>query len=93
MRVIMVLPYAFPGFLSALVFLGLFNEQFGFFNQVLLGGASIPWLTDPWLAKFSILFVNLWLGFPYMFLICTGALQSIPEELREAATVDVAKTF
>ncbi|MDO8338574.1 MAG: ABC transporter permease subunit [Microcella sp.] len=92
-RVIMVLPYAFPGFLSALVFLGLFNEQFGFFNQVLLGGASIPWLTDPWLAKFSILFVNLWLGFPYMFLICTGALQSIPEELSEAATVDGAKPF
>ena len=92
-RVIMVLPYAFPGFLSTLVFLGLFNEQFGFFNQVLLGGASIPWLTDPWLAKFSILFVNLWLGFPYMFLICTGALQSIPEELSEAATVDGAKPF
>ncbi|GAA1696088.1 ABC transporter permease subunit [Microcella alkalica] len=92
-RVIMVLPYAFPGFLSALVFLGLFNQQFGFFNQVLLGGASIPWLTDPWLAKFSILFVNLWLGFPYMFLICTGALQSIPEELSEAATVDGAKPF
>ncbi|WP_169079284.1 ABC transporter permease subunit [Microcella alkalica] len=92
-RVIMVLPYAFPGFLSALVFLGLFNQQFGFFNQVLLGGASIPWLTDPWLAKFSILFVNLWLGFPYMFLICTGALQSIPEELAEAATVDGARPW
>jgi len=89
-RVIMVLPYAFPGFLSALVFLGLFNQEFGFFNQVLLGGAPIPWLTDPWLAKFSVLFVNLWLGFPYMFLICTGALQSIPEELSEAARVDGA---
>lgn len=92
-RVIMVLPYAFPGFLSGLVFLGLFNQDFGFFNQVLLGGADIPWLTDPWLAKFSVLFVNLWLGFPYMFLICTGALQSIPEELSEAATVDGARPW
>ena len=92
-RVIMILPYAFPGFLSGLVFLGLFNQDFGYFNQVLLGGASIPWLTDPWLAKFSVLFVNLWLGFPYMFLICTGALQSIPEELAEAATVDGAKPW
>ena len=70
-----------------------FGESFGFINQVLLGGASIPWLTDPTLAKISILFVNLWLGFPYMFLVCTGALQSIPEELEEAATVDGAKPW
>lgn len=92
-RLIMILPYAFPGFLSGLVWLGLFNQEFGYINQVLFGGASIPWLTDPWLAKFSVLFVNLWLGFPYMFLICTGALQSIPEELTEAATVDGARPW
>ena len=92
-RLIMILPYAFPGFLSGLVWLGLFNQDFGFINQVLFGGAAIPWLTDPWLAKFSVLLVNLWLGFPYMFLICTGALQSIPEELTEAATVDGAQPW
>lgn len=92
-RLIMILPYAFPGFLSGLVWLGLFNQDFGYINQVLFGGASIPWLTDPWLAKISVLTVNLWLGFPYMFLICTGALQSIPEELTEAATVDGAQPW
>ncbi|MGF1662165.1 MAG: ABC transporter permease subunit, partial [Kineosporiaceae bacterium] len=59
-------------------------------NQVLLGGATVPWLTDPWLAKLSVLVVSLWLGFPYMMLISTGALQSIPAELREAARVDGA---
>ncbi|MFT2817310.1 ABC transporter permease subunit [Leifsonia sp. A12D58] len=92
-RVAMVMPYAFPAFLSALVWAGMLSESFGFINQVLLGGASIPWLTDPVLAKVSILVVNLWLGFPYMFLVCTGALQSIPEELEEAATVDGAKPW
>lgn len=92
-RVAMILPYAFPAFLSALVWAGMLSESFGFVNQVLLGGASIPWLTDPTLAKFSVLFVNLWLGFPYMFLVCTGALQSIPEELEEAATVDGARPW
>jgi len=92
-RIIMILPYAFPGFLSGLVWLGLLNEDFGYVNQVIFQGASIPWLTDPWLAKFSVLLVNLWLGFPYMFLICTGALQSIPEELTEAATVDGARPW
>ena len=92
-RVAMILPYAFPAFLSALVWAGMLSESFGFINQVLLGGAQIPWLTNEWLAKFSILLVNLWLGFPYMFLVCTGALQSIPEELQEAATVDGASPW
>jgi arabinogalactan oligomer/maltooligosaccharide transport system permease protein len=92
-RVVLVLPYAFPAFLSALVWAGMLNPQFGFVNQVLFGGADIPWLTNEWLAKFSILFVNLWLGFPYMFLVTTGALQSIPGELQEAATVDGARPW
>lgn len=92
-RVIMILPYAFPGFLSALVWAGLFNTDFGFINNVLFGGASIPWLSDPWLAKIAILLVNLWLAFPYFFLICTGALQSLPEECLEAARVDGASVF
>ncbi|MDQ0573807.1 ABC transporter permease subunit [Agromyces albus] len=92
-RVLMILPYAVPSFLSALVWAGMMNESFGFINQVLLGGASVPWLTDPVVAKISVLVVNLWLGFPYMFLVCTGALQSIPEELQEAATVDGARPW
>lgn len=92
-RVLMILPYAIPSFLSALVWAGMMNQSFGFINQVLLGGASVPWLTDPLLAKVSIIIVNLWLGFPYMFLVCTGALQSIPDELQEAATMDGAKPW
>ena len=92
-RVISILPYAFPAFLGGLVWAGMLNRDFGFINQVLFGGAPIPWLTDPWLAKFSVLWVNLWLGFPYMFLVCTGALQSIPDELAEAAKIDGAKPF
>ncbi|MET1019479.1 MAG: ABC transporter permease subunit, partial [Microterricola sp.] len=92
-RVLMILPYAFPAFLSALVWAGMLSESFGFVNQVLLGGAEIPWLTDPFLAKVSILMVNLWLGFPYMFLVCTGALQAIPDDIQEAAKVDGAKPW
>lgn len=89
-RTLMILPYAIPGFLAALLWSGLLNSRFGFINQVLLGGADIPWLTDPWLAKLAVLGVNLWLGFPYMFLICTGALQSIPGDVLEAAKIDGA---
>ena len=89
-RSLFILPYAFPGFLAALVWKGMLNRQFGFVNETLLGGASINWLGDGNLAKIAILMVNLWLGFPYMFLICTGALQSIPAELTEAGIMDGA---
>jgi len=89
-RGLLILPYAFPGFLAALVWKGMLNPDFGFINETLLGGASIPWLTDPTLAKVSVLLVNLWLGFPYMFLVCTGALQSIPGDVLESAKIDGA---
>ncbi len=89
-RALFILPYAFPAFLAALVWKGMLNRQFGYVNQVILGGADIGWLTDGNLAKFSILMVNLWLGFPYMFLVCTGALQAIPAELTEAGVMDGA---
>lgn len=89
-RTLFILPYAIPGFLAALLWSGLLNRRYGFINDVILGGAEIPWLTDPTLAKLSVLGVNLWLGFPYMFLICTGALQSIPGDVMEAAKIDGA---
>ncbi|MBV7363900.1 ABC transporter permease subunit [Actinomycetaceae bacterium TAE3-ERU4] len=85
-----ILPYAFPAFLSTLVWKGMLNTKFGFINEVLLSGVEIPWLTNGTLAKFSILFVNLWLGFPYMFLICLGALQALPDDVMEAAKMDGA---
>lgn len=92
-RSLLILPYAFPGFLSALVWRGMLNQRFGFINEVLLGGAEIPWFQNPWLAKIAILTVNLWLGFPYMFIVCTGALQSIPADTIEAAKIDGAGTW
>ncbi|WP_223948013.1 ABC transporter permease subunit [Arthrobacter sp. NtRootA1] len=92
-RILMILPYAFPAFLSGLVWSGILNPEFGWLNQTLLGGAHIGWLTDPVLAKISVLVVNVWLGFPYMFLVCTGALQSLPTEIDEAARMDGASPW
>lgn len=92
-RILLILPYAFPAFLSALVWAGMMNQSFGFLNQVVFGGASIPWLTDPTMAKVSVLIVNLWLGFPYMFLVCMGALQGIPSDVNEAAEMDGANPW
>jgi len=95
-RAIMILPYAFPGFLSAYVWKGMFNADYGFINYNILGfepGTGIPWLADENWAKIAILLCNLWLGFPYMFLITTGALQAIPDELVESATIDGASAW
>jgi arabinogalactan oligomer/maltooligosaccharide transport system permease protein len=89
-RVLVILPYAFPAFLSALVWQSMLNTRDGFINMVILGGQQVPWLQDALLAKVAVLMVNFWLGFPYMFLISTGALQSIPAELTESAKIDGA---
>ncbi len=87
-RSILILPYAIPSFMSILIWNGMFNRQFGAINA--LFNTEIDFFNSPWLAKMVILIVNLWLGFPYFYLISSGALQSIPSELEEAAQIDGA---
>ena len=89
-RSLLIIPYALPGFMMALVFRGLMNRTFGFNRWV---GLDIGWLETPTLAMTTLILVNVWLGYPYMFLVSTGALQSIPTDLREAAYVDGATGF
>jgi ABC-type sugar transport system permease subunit len=92
LRALTIVPYAVPGFISALIWVGLMNPFFGQFNKLLESaiGLSPQWFSDPTLAKVAILLVNLWLGYPYMLLIALGALQSISAELFEAAQIDGA---
>lgn len=87
-RGLLILPYAMPSFMSILIWAGMFNRENGAINSLL--GLEIPWLEDPILAKIAILIVNLWLGFPYFYLIATGALQALPTDLEEAAAIDGA---
>lgn len=95
-RTILVLPWAVPGFVTILIFAGLFNDSFGAVNNDILaalGMDAIPWLTDPNWSRFALIMMQGWLGFPYIFLVTTGVLQSIPEDLYEAATIDGASVF
>lgn len=89
-RTLLILPYAFPAFMSALLWRGMLNPEFGVVNDLFFLGANIGWLQDPWLARGAVLFVNMWLSYPYWFLVCTGALQSLPGDTLEAATLDGA---
>jgi arabinogalactan oligomer/maltooligosaccharide transport system permease protein len=88
-RVLLILPYAMPIFLTAPLWRGMLNTDFGLINQM-LPGDPINWLGEANLARFSVLFVNLWIAYPYFFLVCSGALTAIPADLKEAAYVDGA---
>ncbi|MGR6920964.1 ABC transporter permease subunit [[Actinomadura] parvosata] len=90
-RIVLILPYAMPAFAMLLVWRDLFNRDFGLINQLL--GAEIDWLGQTGTARLGVILVNIWLGFPYMFLVTTGALQAIPRELTEAAAIDGATPF
>jgi ABC-type sugar transport system permease subunit len=91
-RIVLIIPYAIPFFISVLVFRGLLNQDFGVINHLIgkMGLSSVPWLYHATWAKVSCLMVNLWLSFPYMFLLITGILQSIPESIYEAAKLEGA---
>ncbi len=88
-RTLLFLPYAVPGFISILVFKGLFNQNFGEINAVLnaLFGIKPAWFADATLAKSMILIVNTWLGYPYIMVICTGLIKAIPADLYEASAI------
>ncbi|HTE51877.1 MAG TPA: ABC transporter permease subunit, partial [Kofleriaceae bacterium] len=80
-----------PGFAMLLVWRDMFNADFGLINRMF--GLSINWFGTAWGARFAIILVQVWLTYPYMFLVSTGALQAIPADLTEAASVDGAKPF
>jgi maltose/maltodextrin transport system permease protein len=89
-RTLLILPYAVPAVLSILIFKGLFNQEFGAVNEFLRAvfGFAPEWETNSWGARSMILLVNVWLGYPYMMLVCTGMLQSIPYGVYEASAID-----
>jgi arabinogalactan oligomer/maltooligosaccharide transport system permease protein len=94
-RVLLILPWAMPNYITALIWKGMFHRQFGVVNQVIqiFGGQSISWFDKPFTSFLTALATNGWLSFPFMMVISLGALQSIPNEIYEAARVEGASRW
>lgn len=94
-RVILIVPYAVPQLISLLLMRNLFNGQFGPINQYLgyFGMGGLPWLTDPFWAKVTVIIVNMWVGIPVSMLLIMGVLTTIPRDMYEAAEVDGASGY
>ncbi len=84
-RTLLLLPWAIPGYISVLAWRGML-EPAGLLNAVL--GTDLDWLTQPGAARTLVILVNVWLGVPFMMMALSGALQSVPQEMMEAAEVD-----
>lgn len=94
-RTIFILPYAIPQIVSLLVMRNMFNGEFGPINQYLayFGLEKLPWLSDPFWAKVTLIIVNMWIGIPVSMLLILGVLTTINKDLYEAAEMDGASPF
>ncbi len=95
-RVLLILPWALPQYITALTWRGMFNYEFGAVNLLIVKYLHLPpvqWLTSPFEAFLAVIIANVWLGFPFMMVIALGGLQSIPDDLYEAAKVDGASKW
>ena len=96
-RAIFILPYAIPTMLTLFIWQNLLNGTFGPINRTLMTIGliknAIPWLSNPNMAKVTLILVNIWIGFPYSMILTTSSMTAIPHSLYEAATIDGANKW
>jgi arabinogalactan oligomer / maltooligosaccharide transport system permease protein len=94
-RVLLILPWAIPNYITALIWRGMFHQQFGVINQAIqmFGGEPVAWFDGVFSAFMTGLITNGWLSFPFMMVVILGGLQSISQDMYEAATIDGASKW
>jgi len=91
-RGMLLVPWVMPPAMSVLAWLWLFDPSYSAFNWLLqkVGADPVPWLGDPYWARFAVILVNVWIGAPFFMIMYLAALKSVPEQLYEAAAIDGA---
>jgi multiple sugar transport system permease protein len=93
-RAVVLIPFIVPTVLSAIAFWWLFDAQFSIISWSLrklhLISTNIDFLGSPWNARWSVIFVNIWRGIPFVAITLLAGLQTVPPSLYEAATIDGA---
>ncbi|MCS7229578.1 MAG: sugar ABC transporter permease [Candidatus Kryptonium sp.] len=95
-RTLLILPWAIPQVITALTWRSMFNYEYGAINIFIakyLNMSPVEWLLRPFEAFTACIITNVWLGFPFMMVVALGGLQSIPQELYEAADIDGASAW
>jgi arabinogalactan oligomer / maltooligosaccharide transport system permease protein len=95
-RTLLILPWAIPQVITALTWRSMFNFEYGAINIFIakyLNLSPVEWLLRPFEAFTACIITNVWLGFPFMMVVALGGLQSIPQELYEAAEIDGASAW
>lgn len=96
-RGVLLLPWIIPTSLSALGWLWMFQPQFSVLNRLLLDSGIIQdkiiWLGSPFWAMFSVQLVNIWRGIPFFGISLLAGMQTIPQDLYEAASIDGANSW
>src|SRR5437764_14010177 len=94
-RGMLLVPWVIPLALSTLGWWWLFDPTHSAFNWLIrgFGGTDVPWLSDPYWARFSVILVNVWYGAPFFLIMYLAALKSVPEQLYEAAQIDGANAW
>ncbi len=93
-RTVAILPWALPTALIGLAWAWIFNDQFGVWNDILIRlgiiDQGINWLGNPTLAMLCVIAADLWKTTPFVSILLLAGLQSIPDDLYEAHSIDGA---
>ncbi len=96
-RALMVLPWALPTIVNAMMWRLIYNPEYGSLNALLvqtgLLDAYRSWLGDPKVALNMVILADVWKNYPLIALIVLGALQTVPKDLYEAAAIDGANAW
>ena len=94
-RVIFLIPMMTTPVIMTVIWRTFFHESLGPLNDLLgrLGAEPILWLSDPVIAKFTVIIVEVWQWTPFMFLLLLAGLLSLPKEPFLAAAIDGASSF